>query len=410
MIRRAQDLAGRLAPPSAEHWLGTDELGPRPVHAPAVRRPRHAGHGDRRRRDGGTASASPSARVAGYAGGLADRVLMRVTDIFLAFPRLILALAFVAALKPGIDQRRHRHRAHRLAALCAPRPRRDADHPPCRFHRRRAADRRIGGTHRAAPHRAALRLLADRARHARHERHHPDRRRPRLSRHGRAAADAGMGHDDRGRRAASSWNNGGCRRSRAWRSSPPRSPSTCWAMACATCSIRSRADDSECRSEADGSYRRQSARRLPLADRAGGGGARRVLHAGPGEARHRRRVRLGQVADGARHHAAAAAGGAAIGRYAELRRHRRAARQRAHDAAHPRRPRRARDAGPEILAQSGDDRRRADRRGVARASRRQPARGARGGGRSAGAGADPRSRRASPTAIRTSCPAAWASA
>jgi len=30
-------------------------------------------------------------------------VLMRVTDIFLAFPRLVLALAFVAALKPGID-------------------------------------------------------------------------------------------------------------------------------------------------------------------------------------------------------------------------------------------------------------------------------------------------------------------
>jgi peptide/nickel transport system permease protein len=40
--------------------------------------------------------------IAGYFGGVADRVLMRVTDIFLAFPRLILALAFVAAIKPGI--------------------------------------------------------------------------------------------------------------------------------------------------------------------------------------------------------------------------------------------------------------------------------------------------------------------
>ncbi len=40
--------------------------------------------------------------IAGYFGGLADRVLMRVTDVFLAFPRLILALAFVAALRPGI--------------------------------------------------------------------------------------------------------------------------------------------------------------------------------------------------------------------------------------------------------------------------------------------------------------------
>ena len=41
-------------------------------------------------------------RWRGYAGGWVDAVLMRVTDIFLAFPRLILALAFVAALGPGI--------------------------------------------------------------------------------------------------------------------------------------------------------------------------------------------------------------------------------------------------------------------------------------------------------------------
>jgi peptide/nickel transport system permease protein len=41
--------------------------------------------------------------VAGYAGGWLDTILMRVTDIFLAFPRLILALAFVAALGPGIE-------------------------------------------------------------------------------------------------------------------------------------------------------------------------------------------------------------------------------------------------------------------------------------------------------------------
>lgn len=41
--------------------------------------------------------------VAGYAGGWVDVVLMRMTDVFLAFPRLILALAFVAALGPGIE-------------------------------------------------------------------------------------------------------------------------------------------------------------------------------------------------------------------------------------------------------------------------------------------------------------------
>ncbi len=41
--------------------------------------------------------------TAGYFGGWVDAVLMRATDIFLAFPRLILALAFVAALGPGIE-------------------------------------------------------------------------------------------------------------------------------------------------------------------------------------------------------------------------------------------------------------------------------------------------------------------
>jgi len=41
--------------------------------------------------------------VAGYLGGIIDTVLMRITDIFLAFPKLILALAFVSALGPGIE-------------------------------------------------------------------------------------------------------------------------------------------------------------------------------------------------------------------------------------------------------------------------------------------------------------------
>ena len=41
--------------------------------------------------------------AAGYLGGWVDTVLMRITDIFLAFPRLILALAFVSALGPGIE-------------------------------------------------------------------------------------------------------------------------------------------------------------------------------------------------------------------------------------------------------------------------------------------------------------------
>ncbi len=41
--------------------------------------------------------------TAGYFGGWVDTILMRITDIFLAFPRLILALAFASALGPGIE-------------------------------------------------------------------------------------------------------------------------------------------------------------------------------------------------------------------------------------------------------------------------------------------------------------------
>ena len=41
--------------------------------------------------------------ISGYAGGIVDGILMRITDIFLAFPKLVLALALVAALGPGIE-------------------------------------------------------------------------------------------------------------------------------------------------------------------------------------------------------------------------------------------------------------------------------------------------------------------
>ncbi|MDB5060056.1 MAG: binding-protein-dependent transport system inner rane component [Chloroflexi bacterium] len=40
--------------------------------------------------------------IAGYAGGLLEEVLMRITDIFLAFPGIVLALAIAAALHPGL--------------------------------------------------------------------------------------------------------------------------------------------------------------------------------------------------------------------------------------------------------------------------------------------------------------------
>lgn len=98
----AQNLALRLQPPSAEHWLGTDELG-RDIFSRLLYGARITLY-----ITGLTALIiTPLGLVigatAGYLGGRVDTLLMRLVDIFLAFPSLILALAFVAALGPGIE-------------------------------------------------------------------------------------------------------------------------------------------------------------------------------------------------------------------------------------------------------------------------------------------------------------------
>ena len=97
----AQDLALRLQPPSAQHWFGTDQVG-RDLFSRVV-------YGSRVTLLIVTlvvAIVAPIGLVvgtiAGYAGGKVDTVLMRITDVFLAFPGLVLALAFVAALGPGL--------------------------------------------------------------------------------------------------------------------------------------------------------------------------------------------------------------------------------------------------------------------------------------------------------------------
>ncbi|WP_151718152.1 nickel transporter permease [Gemmobacter serpentinus] len=98
-----QNLQNRLQPPlTPGHWLGTDDFG-RDIWSRIV--------------FGARITLSVIAlvavtapilgliigTVAGYFGGWVDTVLMRITDIFLAFPRLILALALVAVLGPGIE-------------------------------------------------------------------------------------------------------------------------------------------------------------------------------------------------------------------------------------------------------------------------------------------------------------------
>ncbi|XHS79699.1 ABC transporter permease [Burkholderiaceae bacterium UC74_6] len=92
----------RLLPPSAAHWLGTDELG-RDIASRLI-------WGSRITLFIVVLVAVLAAPLgllvgtaAGFFGGWVDGLLMRLTDIFLAFPRLILALALAAALGPGIE-------------------------------------------------------------------------------------------------------------------------------------------------------------------------------------------------------------------------------------------------------------------------------------------------------------------
>ena len=191
----AQDLAHRLQPPSAAHWLGTDELG-RDIYARIV-------WGSRITL---TIVALVAViigpvgllvgTVAGYAGGWLDTVLMRLTDIFLAFPRLILALAFVAALGPGIEN------AIIAIAITAwpPYARLARAETLAVRHSDFIAAAKMQGASPARivafPHRTLVHLLPGRPADARHGRHHPDRRRPWLPGPRRPAADAGMGGHD----------------------------------------------------------------------------------------------------------------------------------------------------------------------------------------------------------------------
>jgi peptide/nickel transport system permease protein len=97
-----QDLGAVLQPPSGAHFFGTDEVG-RDVFSRIV-------YGSRITL---TIIALVAVIVgpiglavgtlAGYFGGWFDTLLMRITDIFLSFPSLILSLAFVAALGAGLE-------------------------------------------------------------------------------------------------------------------------------------------------------------------------------------------------------------------------------------------------------------------------------------------------------------------
>lgn len=96
------DLPSRLQPPSGAHWFGTDELG-RDIFSRVI-------YGARISMLVGSSVVAGSlllglilGSIAGYYGGLADRFFnVIVMNAFLSFPGILLAIAFVAFLGPGI--------------------------------------------------------------------------------------------------------------------------------------------------------------------------------------------------------------------------------------------------------------------------------------------------------------------
>lgn len=96
-----QNAALRLKPPTAAHWLGTDEVGrdilARIVHGARVSLPVAFATIAIATVVGGILGA-----VAGYGGKHADNVIMRVMDVFLAIPSILLSIALVSALGPSM--------------------------------------------------------------------------------------------------------------------------------------------------------------------------------------------------------------------------------------------------------------------------------------------------------------------
>jgi peptide/nickel transport system permease protein len=95
------DLSKKLLPPSADHWMGTDDKG-RDIMSRLI-------YGARISLVVGFVSVSIGAAVgillglvSGYYGRWIDTVIMRVIDVLLAFPGILLALAIISALGPSL--------------------------------------------------------------------------------------------------------------------------------------------------------------------------------------------------------------------------------------------------------------------------------------------------------------------
>ena len=97
----AQDISQRFQAPSGEHWFGTDSLG-RDVFSRVL-------VGSQYSITAGLITVLFSfvigmvyGAVAGYAGGIVDDVMMRISEMVQSFPPLILAMVIAAAMGPSI--------------------------------------------------------------------------------------------------------------------------------------------------------------------------------------------------------------------------------------------------------------------------------------------------------------------
>ena len=96
-----QDLVDILAGPSAEHWLGTDELG-RDILSRMIWAARVSLQASFIATGVGLAIGVPVGLISGFLGGVVDNLLMRIVDTLLSFPAIVLAIGVIAALGPGL--------------------------------------------------------------------------------------------------------------------------------------------------------------------------------------------------------------------------------------------------------------------------------------------------------------------
>jgi len=94
--------AGTLLAPSAAHWFGTDELG-RDVFSRVLYGARLSLPLALLLVTLASVVGSSIGAFAGFAGGIIDSFIMRITDMFFAFPSIVLTMAFAAALGPSLQ-------------------------------------------------------------------------------------------------------------------------------------------------------------------------------------------------------------------------------------------------------------------------------------------------------------------